>query len=256
MLERECVQHSTLAGRVTWWLGDTAMTTSSASPVQTDGAHQVPRLQLALDTTTLDAGLGPLQKSAPWIDVIEVGTILCLAEGMRAVRTIRTLFPEKTILADVRIAEAGSLISKMAFEAGADWVSVVSGAALATVEAVVSQARKHNGDVQIELIDGWRMEDACRWRELGVGQVITHRSRDAEARGELTWSDKDFDEVRSLAQMGFKVTVTGGIGLKDIPLFAGVPVFIFIVGRGIYQAQDPALAAKSFREAIEATFRS
>lgn len=219
------------------------------------GAPEVPKLQLALDTTDLNSALGPLQKAARWIDVIEVGTILCLAEGMHAVRTIRTLFPEKTILADVRIAEAGGLISNLAFEAGADWVSVVSGATLTTVEVVVSEARKHRGEVQIELFDGWSLQDARRWRDIGVEQVITHRSRDAESRGELTWSKKDFDEIRSLAELGFKVTVTGGIGMKDIPLFAGVPVFVFIVGRGIYKAEDPALAAKSFREAIESSFR-
>jgi 3-dehydro-L-gulonate-6-phosphate decarboxylase len=232
------------------------MNTSTSTQAATRRCDlKVPRLQLALDTTDLNSALGPLQKSASWVDVIEVGTILCLAEGMHAVRTIRTLFPDKTILADVRIAEAGSLISKLAFEAGADWVSVVSGATLTSVEAVVSEARKHNGDVQIELFDGWTLEDARNWRELGIGQVITHRSRDAEARGELTWSEKDFDEIRGLADMGFKVTVTGGIGLEDIHLFAGVPVFVFIVGRGIYKAEDPALAAKSFREAIESTFR-
>ena len=213
-----------------------------------------PKLQLALDTLDLISGLGLLQQAAPFLDVIEVGTILCLAEGMTAVRTIRSLFPKKLILADVRIAEAGGLISKMAFEAGADWVSVVSGATLTTIEAVVKEAQKHNGEVQIELFDGWSIESAKQWRNLGVRQVITHRSRDLESKGDLTWGQKDFDEVQRLTNMGFKVTVTGGIALEDIPLFAGVPVFVFIVGRGIYRAQDPSVAAKSFRDTIESTF--
>jgi 3-dehydro-L-gulonate-6-phosphate decarboxylase len=226
--------------------------TSESAASQASGT---PKLQLALDTTDLISALGPLQRSAPYLDVIEVGTILCLTEGMRAVRTIRSLFPEKIILADVRIAEAGGLISKLAFEAGANWVSVVSGATLTTVEVVANEARKHDGDVQIELFDGWTIQDARNWRDLGIRQVITHRSRDSEAKGELTWTERDFDEVRSLADMGFQVTVTGGISLKDIPLFAGVPVFVFIVGRGIYKAERPDLAAKSFREVIEATFR-
>lgn len=216
---------------------------------------EMPRLQLALDTLDLVSALAPLQQAAPFLDVIEVGTILCLAEGMHAVRIIRSLFPQKTILADVRIAEAGGLIAKLAFDAGANWVSVVSGATLNTVEAVVKEAEKREGEVQIELFDGWTLEDARQWRSLGVRQVITHRSRDLEAKGELTWSERDFDEIRHLADMGFHVTVTGGIAMKDIPLFAGVPVFVFIVGRGIYKAQDPGIAAKSFREAIAATFR-
>ena len=217
---------------------------------------ELPKLQLALDTLDLPSALGPLQKASPYLDVIEIGTILCLAEGMRAVRIIRSLFPEKILLADVRIAEAGSLISKMVFDAGANWVSVVSGATMTTVEVVAREAQKNKGDVQIELIDGWTMEQAREWRNLGIEQIITHRSRDSEAKGDLTWSERDFDEIRMLAEMGFKVTVTGGVGLSDIPLFAGVPVYVFIVGRGIYKADHPEIAARSFRNAIEANFGS
>jgi 3-dehydro-L-gulonate-6-phosphate decarboxylase len=216
---------------------------------------EIPKLQLALDTYDLPSALGPLQKASPHLDVIEVGTILCLSEGMRAVRIIRSLFPEKILLADVRIAEAGGLISKMAFEAGATWVTVVSGATLTTAEVVAKEAQKHNGEVQIELLEGWTMERARQWRDLGIQQVITHRSRDGEVKGELTWSERDFEEIRRLADLGFKVTVTGGVKVTDIPLFAGVPVYVFIAGRGIYKADHPDIAAKSFQEAINATFR-
>jgi len=209
------------------------------------------RLQLALDTYDLPSALAPLQKAAPYLDVIEVGTILCLSEGMRAVKVIRSLFPEKTLLADVRIAEAGGLISKMAFEAGANWVSVVSGATLSTMESVAREAERHSGEVQVELFDGWTAKTARQWRDLGIRQVITHRSRDGEAKAELTWSERDFDDIRRLASMGFNVTVTGGITLRDIPLFAGVPVYIFIVGREICRAEHPDAVAKSFREAIQ-----
>jgi len=213
-----------------------------------------PLLQIALDTYDLPSALGPLQKAHHSIDVIEVGTILCLSQGMEAVRIICSLYPDKPVLADVRIAEAGSIISKMAFEAGANWVSVVSGATMTTAEVVQKEAEKHGGEVQIELIDGWTWDMARQWRDIGIQQVITHRSRDAEAAGNLTWSDRDFDEIRELANMGFKVTVTGGVKPRDIPLFAGVPVYIFIAGRAIRGAADPAAAAREFQEVIGQTF--
>lgn len=213
-----------------------------------------PKLQIALDTYDLPSALGPLQRAHPHINIIEVGTILCLAQGMDAVRIIRSLYPDKTILADVRIAEAGSIISKMCFDAGADWVSVVSGATMTTAEVVLKEAQKRGGDVQIELIDGWTWEQVRQWRDLGIQQIITHRSRDAEAKGELTWSQRDFDEIRQLAEMGYKVTVTGGVNPEDVPLFAGVPVDIFIAGRAIRGAADPGQAAAHFQEIIRQTF--
>ncbi|MCC7207404.1 MAG: 3-keto-L-gulonate-6-phosphate decarboxylase UlaD [Anaerolineae bacterium] len=214
----------------------------------------IPKLQMALDNYELPSALGPLQKAHEHIDIIEAGTILCLAEGMHAVRILRSLYPHKPILADVRIAEAGSLIAKMAFEAGASWVSVVSGATLTTVDAVLNQAARWQGEVQVELIDPWTYEQAREWRAMGVQQIITHRSRDAEAKGQQTWSAQDLDDIRRLADMGFLVTVTGGVTLEDIPRFAGAPVGIFIAGRAIRDADDPALAARAFQEAIARTF--
>ena len=215
---------------------------------------QIPLLQLALDTHDLPSALAPLQQAAPNIDIIEVGTILCLSEGMNAVRIIRSLFPDKTILADVRIAEAGGIIAKMAFEAGADWVSVVSGAAPSTAEVVYDVAQQYGGDVQIELSDGWTWDLAEHWREIGIDQAIIHRSRDAEAQGKLTWGAADLDNIRRLAKMGYRVTVAGSVGVDDIPMFAGIPVYIFIAGRAIRNASDPAHAAAAFQEAISCTY--
>ena len=130
---------------------------------------------------------------------------------MHAVRVIRSLFPHKTVLADVRIAEAGSIISKMAYDAGADWVSVVSGAAPSSFAVVLAEAQSRQKDMQIELSDGWTWEMAQRWADMGVQQVIFKRSRDLEAQGQLSWGRSDFDTIRRLHEMGFKVTVTGGV---------------------------------------------
>lgn len=215
---------------------------------------QRPLLQLALDTYDLPSALAPLQQAASHIDIIEVGTILCLSEGMGAVRIIRSLFPDKTILADVRIAEAGGIIARMAFEAGADWVSVVSGAAPSTADVVYDVARQHGGDVQIELSDGWTWDQAERWRESGIDQAIIHRSRDAEAQGKLAWGAADLNNIQRLAEMGYRVTVAGSVGVDDISLFADIPVYIFIAGRAIRNASDPAQAAAAFQDAILRTY--
>jgi 3-dehydro-L-gulonate-6-phosphate decarboxylase len=213
-----------------------------------------PMLQLALDTFDLPSALAPMQQARAHIDVVEAGTILCYAEGMHAVRALRALYPDQILLADVRIAEAGSIIAKLAYDAGADWVTVVSGATPATMQVVLAEARGRGRDVQLELIDGWTWDDAKRWRALGIEQVITHRSRDGEAMGDLSWKPGDFDEMRALADLGFKVTVAGGVELADLPLFAGVPIHVFTVGRAIRAAADPAAAAKAFQDAITATY--
>ena len=210
-----------------------------------------PDLQIALDTVDLPGALGPLQKAAPHVDIIECGTILVLCEGYHAVRAIRALFPDKRILADVRIAEAGSKIARLAFEAGADLVSCVAGASLTTIEQVCDVAAEFDGEVQVELADEWYDADRARaWREAGVRHVIVKRSRDREAAGDLSWKDEDMDRVDELAAMGLTVTITGGGSAEALPAFAGRSVGIVIAGRAIVGADDPAAAAARLRETL------
>jgi 3-dehydro-L-gulonate-6-phosphate decarboxylase len=210
-----------------------------------------PRLQIALDKVDLPSALAPLQKAAPSIDIIECGTVLILAEGLRAVREIRALFPDKEILADIRIAEAGKLLSTMAFEAGASLVSVVAGASMTTVMQVCQVAAEHGGEVQIELADEWYDADKARqWREAGASHVIVKRSRDREAAGDLSWGPADIARVDELAAMGFTVTITGGIKPNDLETFRGHPVGIIIAGRSVAGSDDPLAAADELQAAI------
>ncbi len=209
-----------------------------------------PRLQVALDTTDLAEALRPLNQAISQIDVIECGTILIIAEGLRAVREIRALYPDKTILADIRIAEAGTLLAKNCFAAGASWVSVVAGASLTTVAQVVKVAEEYGGEVQIELGETYDADKAKEWRRLGAQHVIVKRSRDREAAGDLSWGPDDVQRIHELAGMGFTVTVTGGVTVTDLDTFAGAPVGVVIAGRAIVKAEDPLAAATELQDKL------
>ncbi|MEW6932242.1 orotidine 5'-phosphate decarboxylase / HUMPS family protein [Trueperella pyogenes] len=215
-----------------------------------------PKLQIALDTLTLEDALALLQKVHSQIDVIECGTILIINEGLRAVREIRALFPEKPILADVRIAEAGSPISRNCFESGASWVSCVAGASLMTIAQVVKVAEAFSGEVQVELAEEhYTLEKARKWADLGVKHAIVKRSRDLEAAGNLTWGSHDFERIAQLKELGFTVTITGGISVADLEVFSGQNPDIIIAGRAIAQAEDPLEAATALQTKIAQVWR-
>lgn len=209
-----------------------------------------PKLQVAIDVADLPTAFSALVKVAPGVDVIECGTILILAEGLRAVREVRALYPMHTLLADVRIAEAGSLIARHCFEAGADWVSCVAGASLTTIEQVVNVASDHDGQVQVELGETYDRERARAWRSIGVDHVIVKRSRDREAAGDLTWGNQDLSRIGELSELGFTVSVTGGIVASDLEVFRGAPVGVVIAGRSIVQADDPPGALDHLRSVM------
>ena len=95
----------------------------------------------------------------------------------------------------------------------------------------------------------WTFEQAQQWLDAGISQAIYHQSRDALLAGE-TWGQKDLDKVKKLVDMGFRVSVTGGLNVETLKLFEGIDVFTFIAGRAITQAPDPLKTVNDFQAEI------
>jgi 3-dehydro-L-gulonate-6-phosphate decarboxylase len=213
-----------------------------------------PLLQIALDHLELSQALASAQIISPYVDVLEVGTLLCYAEGARAVAKLRENHVNYVILADLKVADAGGTAAELVFSQGATWMTVICCAPLATMEAALKVARKYEGDIQVELYGDWTFAQAEQWLRLGLKQVVYHRGRDAAAAGEQ-WSEADIAKIRRLAMMGFAVSVTGGLVPQDIERFKGLPVKCFIAGRSLYQASNPVQVAKEFKQAIDFCWR-
>jgi 3-dehydro-L-gulonate-6-phosphate decarboxylase len=209
-----------------------------------------PQLQIALDYISLPKAIVMAATVAPEVDIIEIGTPLCKAAGIEAVRAIREICPDKLILADLKTPDVGGLEATMAFDAGADMMTVIGGAALATVEQALAVARQRGKEMLMELT-GVRdiLERAVEWRAIGVDRIVYHREWDAQSAGR-EWAEADKVTIRKLIDMGFKVTVTGGLTMELLPFFADLPVSVLICGRGIREAADPRAAARQMRLAI------
>ena len=67
----------------------------------------LPMLQVALDNQTLADAYATTRLIAEEVDIIEVGTILCVGEGVRAVRDLKALYPHKIVLADAKLLTPG-----------------------------------------------------------------------------------------------------------------------------------------------------
>ncbi|MGY5613254.1 3-keto-L-gulonate-6-phosphate decarboxylase UlaD [Vibrio brasiliensis] len=208
-----------------------------------------PMIQIALDQTNLPAAIEVASNVESFVDVIEIGTILAFAEGMNAVSTLRKNHPKHILVCDMKTTDGGAILSKMAFEAGADWITVSAAAHIATIAACKKVADEHGGEIQIEIYGNWTMTDAQAWVDLGISQAIYHRSRDAELAG-VGWSKEDLDKMRALSELGLQLSITGGIVPEDIYLFEGIQAKTFIAGRAL-AGETGKQTAESLRTQID-----
>ena len=65
--------------------------------------NSAPQLQLALDYISLPKAIVMAATAASEVDIIEIGTPLCKAAGLEAIRAIREICPDKLILAEVML---------------------------------------------------------------------------------------------------------------------------------------------------------
>lgn len=205
----------------------------------------IPNVQVALDHSTTPGAVQAAVAVGAEVDIIEAGTVLMCEVGSEVVEILKNLFPDKKVVADTKCADAGKTIARNCSNRGADVMTCICAAETATMIA----AAKEIDEVQVELYGDWTFEQAEEWMEAGIDQVVYHQSRDALLSG-VTWGDSDLQKVKKLIDMGFKVSVTGGLNLDTIDLFEGVDVYTFIFGRAITEADDPAASAREIREKI------
>lgn len=203
------------------------------------------KLQIALDTLTLDECIALMDEVREHVDVIEVGTPFIIEEGMVPVRELKKRYPEKEVLADAKIMDAGEYEADKCFAAGADIVTVLGASSDATIEGVVASAKKHHKKVMVDMI---AVKDlAQRTKELdemGVDYICVHTAFDIQSTGQ-----NPLDElmvVNTIVKKA-KSAVAGGVKLATIDAIVSEGAGIIVVGGAISNAQDRAAMAKEMK---------
>ena len=213
------------------------------------------QLQLALDFVELEPALAIAQKAQEHVDILEAGTPLIKACGLKSVRQLRQQFPEKIIDADMKAADVGELETKIAAEAGANLVHVLGITPLETITEAVEEAGKHeNLKIVVDLsgikeligLDGLQKR-IKEIEKIGAHYLEVHTTISQQRQGQAP-----FDDIRAIAKMtSLPLAVAGGITPETAANLKGIPnLEVVIVGGGITKAADPAAAAKQIKETI------
>lgn len=198
-------------------------------------------LQLALDDISMVSSFRLAVQAGQYADVIEIGAALCKSVGAPMISAVRELLPDKLILADFKSADGGWIEARIAHEHGANFATVLGSAPKATLQSSLDYTLNHDGIETIMELTGVTniLEKAAEWRDMGVQRITYHLGYDEEAFNRK-WEQNDLDIIGKLIDIGYKVTVTGGIKYDLLPFFKDYPISIFICGRSVSQTDDPA----------------
>ena len=201
------------------------------------------RLQLALDEKSLVAALEILDAIGNEVDIIECGTVLLMSEGLRAIAEIKNRFPEKPVLADTRIARAGSLFSKLACEAGANAVTAVAEAPDDVLHECRSATLAESAKFEIELNHSATFEEIRRTLLFSPDSIIVHHKNGIDFRhdGWIRSALNFLSEEREKSRVG--ISLAGGMGpeqLRDLDKKWGISTVV--VGSSITASSNPARA--------------
>ena len=142
------------------------------------------KLQLALDELNLIDALRFADKVAEYVDIIEIGTPFVIDEGMRAVREFKKFFPEKEILADLKIMDGGYLEAKYAYEAGASYATVMGACDTLTVAAAAKAAREYQRNIVVDMLCVMDLpKRIAELEEVGVDYLAVHTGSDQQMLG-------------------------------------------------------------------------
>jgi len=208
-----------------------------------------PILQLALDFVDLKRAIKSAQAgTAGGVDWLEVGTPLIKSEGLQAVRELRSLFPNVTVVADMKIMDAGRTEVETAAKAGANIVDVLGAASDATIRECIQAGKNYGARIVVDLI---AVKDpvsrAKKVEEFGADYITVHCSIDEQMEG------KDpFETLRRVAEaVSLPVGVAGGINSETAPRALEAGASIVIVGGAITKAVDPIGATRIIKKAME-----
>lgn len=207
------------------------------------------KIQFAIDTTTTQKALELAAAAAPSVDILELGTPLIKSEGTAAITALKNAHPDKQIFADLKIMDTGDLEANLAFEAGADLVTVLGVADNSTIKGAVSAGRAHGKSVVVDLIGVKdKVTRAREVTELGATFVEIHAGLDEQAQDGYS-----LDTLLTAGkEAGVPFSVAGGVSPSTIGAVQSAGAQVAVVGSAIYSAEDPASAAAAVRQAVTA----
>lgn len=207
------------------------------------------KLQVAIDRVPLADAVALAQQLDGKVAIIEMGTSLVKDEGLAGFRAMRAAIRTSQLLIDLKTIDEGGYEFKQGFAAGADILTVMGAASLATLKTTAAATDAAKKEMMIDLME----VDAAKQQAISIfpNAIYTlHHSTDRQDHLDPTATVADFHAAFPQLK---RLAIAGGIDLAGATALAAQGLTeIVIIGSAITKAADPVATAQQFMEAINA----
>jgi 3-hexulose-6-phosphate synthase / 6-phospho-3-hexuloisomerase len=208
-----------------------------------------PVLQVALDFENLSRALTAAKEAVEGgADWVEAGTPLVKSEGLDAVRELKKAFPDKRVVADLKVMDTGAFEVEIAAKSGADIVTILGAADDDTIADGVRGGELYGAEIVVDLLGvPDPIARAKRAAELGAAAVCWHVGIDMQMQAKTP-----FAVLAELARASpIPVAVAGGLNSESVAEAVRSGAQILIVGGAITKSPHIVEATRRIRTAID-----
>jgi 3-keto-L-gulonate-6-phosphate decarboxylase len=204
------------------------------------------KMYFSYNIPDLSAALAIAAQTAEFSDILGVGSLLLLSEGIQAVKSFKAQFPTKDICVEARVSEKAREAITMMAQAGATYVSVLAGTWPATIKKATEIAHTYNIQIGLDLIDapsgGQAALDA---KAQGVDFLIMHRHSEIKEGSDF---ETDWHNIRDNSNI--PIFITGSIDASHMQQIMDLKPQGIMIGSAITRSENPAHVARMLHALI------
>jgi 3-hexulose-6-phosphate synthase/6-phospho-3-hexuloisomerase len=160
-----------------------------------------PLVQLALDYPTIEEALRAAEIGVrAGVDILEAGTPLIVAQGIRAIGALAQAFPQMPILADYKTMDSGFRNVQLTKQQGGHYMTVCANSPDETVQSAIRQGKESGIQVVADTIgvkdQVGRAKQCEAW---GIDMIYIHfgadQRRASPTQDSIPWLDELLPEI-------------------------------------------------------------
>jgi 3-hexulose-6-phosphate synthase/6-phospho-3-hexuloisomerase len=210
-----------------------------------------PLIQIALDFPTIQHATACARLGIEaGVDLLEIGTPLIVAEGVKTIGQLRRSFPDYPILVDYKTMDSGGKNVQLTHVHGAQYMTVCGNAPDETIRAAVAAGRETGVKVVVDLIGCKDVTGrAFQCQDWGVDMLYLHYGADQRRADGARDSTQWLEAV--LRAVSIPVGV-GTFGAEDAVRAVRAGASLVAIGHPVISAEEPLVELGDYVSKVRA----